>query len=260
MAEELPRPTRSPWKPLYVTGAVAALLAVFVFRRNLSAELLGLRQLGIQSFGMANVPTGMPVHAADWFALFQHSPYVGLILLNVFDLVEYALVGLMFLAVGAALWNTRRSAVLVATVCGLAGIIVYFASNQAFAMLSLSRQYASAAGEAQRTSLLAAGEMALAVNNPGALTQGTGIYVCMLLVPLAGLILSIAMLTGKVFNRATAVTGILANALILGYFPALAFAPALLILPFVLSAPLRVAWYFLVALKLFQLAKDAKTQ
>ena len=53
-------------------------------------------------------------------------------MLNVFDLVEYALLGLIFLAVCAALWQTDRSAMLVATVCGLAGMMVYFASNQAF--------------------------------------------------------------------------------------------------------------------------------
>lgn len=258
MPDDGSRPAHAAWKPLYLTGAIAALLAVFVFRRNLSAELLGLKQLGIQAFGMAEVPSAMPAHAADWFALLGRSPFVGLVLLNVFDLVEYALVGLLFLAVCAALWDTRRSAALVASICGWAGITAYFASNQAFAMLSLSRQYAVAAGEVGRGALIAAGEALLAINNPGAPNQGTGIYACMLLVPLAGLILSAAMLRSGVFNRATAVTGVLANAFILGYFPALAFAPALLVLPFVLSAPLRVVWYFLAALRLFKLAKELK--
>ncbi len=258
MTDEYPRPADLVWRPLYLTGAIAALLAVFVFRRNLSAELIGLKQLGVQGFGMSNVPPAMPAHASDWFALFGRSPIVGVVLLNVFDLVEYTLVGLLFLAVCAALWNASRSAVLISTVCGWAGIIAYFTSNQAFAMLSLSRQYAGAAGDAQRAPLLAAGEALLAINNPGALTQGTGIYVCMLLVPLAGLILSTVMLQSQIFNRATAVVGILANALIIGYFPALAFAPSLLVLPYVLSAPLRVAWYFLAALNLLQLGKDVR--
>jgi len=258
MNDKLAFPVGTVWRPLYLTGAIAALLAVFVFRRNLSAELLGLKQLGIQGFGLAAVPGAMPVRAADWLALFVRSPLVGLVLLNVFDLVEYALVGLLFLALGAALWQTRRSAGIVAAMLGWAGIISYFASNQAFAMLSLSQQYADATSRAQRSSLQAAGEALLAINNPGALAQGTGIYICMALVPLAGLILSIVMLQSRVFNRATAVTGILANALILGYFPVLAGAPALLVLPFILSAPLRVTWYFLAAVRLFKLAKAAK--
>ncbi len=256
MNEPLPRPASSAWKPLYLAGAIAALLAVFVFRRNLSAELLGLRQLGLHGFGLEAVPAAMPADAANWLGLFERNPFIGLVLMNVFDLVEYTLVGVMFLALGAALRGTRRNAALVASVCGWAGILVYFASNQAFAMLSLSRQFAGAASDGQRTILLSAGTALLAINNPGSLTQGTGIYICMLLVPLAGLILSIAMLKDRIFNRATAVTGILANAFILGYFPFLAFAPSLLVLPYVLSAPLRVVWYFLVALKLFQLRKD----
>ena len=35
-------------------------------------------------------------------------------------------------------------------------------------------------------------------------------------------------------------------------------APALLALPFVLAAPLRIAWYFLIALKLLRLAAPAR--
>ena len=35
------------WKPLYLTGGIAALLAVFVFRRNLGAELSLLAMLGM---------------------------------------------------------------------------------------------------------------------------------------------------------------------------------------------------------------------
>jgi hypothetical protein len=244
----------SAWKALFRLGGIAALLAVFVFRRNLSAELQALRGLGLFS-----VP-GMPVSITGWFALLQNNPLVGLTLLNVFDLVEYALVGLIFLAVCAALWQTDRSATLVATVCGLVGIIVYFASNQAFALLALSQRYAVATSDIPRASILAAGEALLAINNPGALYQGTGIYVCMLLVPLAGLSMSLVMLRGTIFNKASAVTGILANGLILCYFPVLAFAPAMLVFPFVLSAPLRVTWYFLLALRLFKLGKDGRTR
>jgi hypothetical protein len=59
-----------------------------------------------------------------------------------------------------------------------------------------------------------------------------------------------------VFSRLTAISGILANGFMLGYYLILPLAPGLLVLPFVLSAPFRVIWYFLTALKLFQLRKD----
>ena len=253
MTQYVLRQEDSAWKALYRLGGIAGMLAVFVFRRNLSAELMALRGLGLFS-----VPE-MPASVAGWFALLQSNPLVGLTLLNVFDLVEYALLGLILLAVCAALWQTDRSAMLVATVCGLVGIIAYFASNQAFAMLVLSERYAAGASDIPRASILAAGEALLAINNPGAPYQGTGIYVCMFLVPMAGLSMSLVMLRSTVFNKATAVTGILANGLILCYFPVLAFALGMLAIPFVLSAPLRVTWYFLLALRFFKLGKDGKT-
>jgi hypothetical protein len=74
----------------------------------------------------------------------------------------------------------------------------------------------------------------------------------------AGLILSIIMLRSRRFSKAAALTGLLANGIILTYFPVLGLAPALLVLPFVLSAPFRVAWYFLSALNLFKLAREIK--
>jgi hypothetical protein len=234
------------WKKLYRLGGMAALLAVFVFRRNLGAELMALRGLGL-----AGIPA-LPVSVSGWFALLQTNPLVGLALLNVFDLVEYALLGLVFLAVCAALWQTDRSAMLVATVCGLVGMMVYFASNQAFAMLALSDRYAAASTEAARNTYLAAGEALLAVNNPAALHQGTGIYLSLFLVLLAGLVMSLVMLHSAVFSKLTAMAGILANGFGLGYYLVLVFFPSLVALPFVLSAPFRVIWYFLIARKLFR--------
>lgn len=50
------------WKPLYLTGAIAALLAVFVFRRNLGAELSLLA-----SFGLVH---GIPAAPASQLACF----------------------------------------------------------------------------------------------------------------------------------------------------------------------------------------------
>jgi hypothetical protein len=40
------------------------------------------------------------------------------------------------------------------------------------------------------------------------------------------------------------------------YFVAILFAPALLVIPFVVSAPLRITWYFLSALTLFRLSSN----
>ena len=248
------------WKALYKAGGVAALLAVFIFRRNLGAELSLLAISGM----IDGVPTTPLASALDWFRLFQENRLVGLTFLNFFDIVEYALLGLVFLALYGALKNSNRSAgasnqsaMVIATVCGLIGITVYFASNQALSMLALSERYAAATSAAQQSAYLAAGEALLAVNNPDSIYQGTGIYLSLFLVLLAGLIISIVMLRSDVFSKATAVIGILANGIGLCYFITLAFAPVIFWIPHPIAAPFRVVWYFLIALRLFRLGRKA---
>jgi hypothetical protein len=78
--------SNSDWKSLYKVGGVAALIAGAMFRRNISAE--------IELFSQ-HTP---PVAVSDWFELLQSNRLLGLAYLHVFDLVNYALVGLMFLA------------------------------------------------------------------------------------------------------------------------------------------------------------------
>jgi hypothetical protein len=239
-----------PWRPLYVIGGVAALLAVFVFRRNLSAELTMLVLTGV-----LDVPTTPQTSVADWFQLLQSSWLVGLTYLNFFDIIEYLLVGLLFLALYGALRETSKSAMLLATLLGLVGITVYTASNQAIAMLTLSERYSAASSEAERSKLLAAGEALLAVNHPDSMIQGTGIYLSLFLVLAAGLLISIVMLRSRVFGKGTAITGILANGIALSYFLLMIFIPAVYWIPHPISAPFRVVWYFLIALRLFNLGR-----
>ena len=118
-----------PWKLLYLVGGAAALITVIFFRRNISAELSIS-----QGFGIFPVPATLPDNALDWFALLQKHPFVGLALLDFFDLINYALVGLIFLALYAALKKVNPSLMLIAISTGLTGVAVYLASNQAWAL------------------------------------------------------------------------------------------------------------------------------
>lgn len=241
------------WKALFYVGGIAALLAVLIFRRNFGVELLTFN-----GFGFFNVPEVPPIIARDWFVLLQNNWFVGLSVFGLFDLVNYALVGLIFLALYGALKKTNKSVMIVATLFGFVGIAIYIATNQAFSMLTLSHRYAEAMTEIQQAMYLAAGEALLANFNPGTIEQGTGYYFSLLLVLLAGLLISIVMLQSAVFNKATAYVGILANAIGLGYFLALVFAKEILWLPPSLSAPFRMAWYILIAIHLFKLGKSCQ--
>ena len=246
-----PETKNNTWKSLFTTGGVAAFLAVIVFRRNWSAEMAVSN-----GFGIFSMPDPLPSSALEWFTLLQNDPFVGLSLLNFFDLINFALVGLILLAIFGALRNVNRGMMVMATSIGLLGVGVHLASNQAWEMLSLSMQYEAATSDAQRAMMLTAGNALLATNSPDAPHQSTGIHVALFLVLAAGLLISIVMLKSNVFHKAAAVCGILANGLALLGFVALAFGPSVSWIPPTLSAPFRMIWYILIAIKLFKLTKE----
>ena len=241
------------WNRLYKVGGVAAWIAVLLFRRWLGEEFLLLRAIGIIRFG----PRAIPSSVIDWFTLLHTNRLVGLTLLNAFDMVNYVLVGLIFLGLYAALRQANRSYMTIATALAFVGIAVYLASNQAFSMLSLSDQYAAATTDAQRSMLLAAGQAMLAIHDPNVLGPGAMGF---LLVTVAGLIISAVMLRSGVFGKITAYTGILANAFGLGYPIGVAIAPRTVVIPMVAtalsaSACFLVIWYIGIARRLLQLAR-----
>jgi len=242
-------PKESAWKFLYMTGGVAALLAVLFFRRFLAVELMTFN-----GFGVFDVPATGPTTALGWFTLLEKDRLVGLILLGIVDLINYALVGLLFLAVYGALRKVNKIAMGMAILLSIVSISVYFASNQALGFLHLSQQFQAATSDVQRSMYLGTGE-ALSAN-----IQGTGWYVSLFLIYLAGLIIALVMLNSDVFNKVTAWTGVLANGFGLLLFPALIFTPDIAWLPPSLSAPFRVAWYVLIAIRLFKLAKNANKE
>ncbi len=234
-------------RSLYKIGAISALIAAVVFRRNLDAEYMLLRMTGVIQAG----PTAAPDTVRGWFLLLQNDRLLGLTLLNLFDLVNYVLLGWIFLALFAALRHIRPSFTALAASLGFLGVVFYAASNQALTLLSLSQQYTAAATEAERNLLLSAGQAALAIHQNNSYL-GTGIYPSFLLVSLAGLILAGSMLRSALFNKTTAIVGMLANGIAMGYYIALIFARALVSIPLSASAPLLMAWYILIGIQLWK--------
>lgn len=234
------------WKPLYRAGALAALTAAILFRRNFGAEVSLFT-------GVEAIPTTV----ADWYALLQTNPFVGLSFLAVFDLVNYAMVGVIFLALGAALWQANKSLITLALASGLVGVTLNLASNISLTMLSLSQQYhAATTSAAQSADLLATGQAVLAGNDPLAVLPGTGALVSLLLVALAGLLFSLVMLRA---HRATAIVGLLAGGCDLAYclvFPLTSVAPVYLLLA--AAGLFWMAWHLLVARILWKHARSEK--
>ncbi len=243
------------WRGLLQIGGIAALLAGLLFRRNLGSELSLLKGFGFFTTGPATPPTT----ASAWFALLQSDPLVGLTWLNTFDLVNYALVGTMFVALFVTLKHVNRSVMGMVVSLGFIGIAIYFVSNQALPLLSLSHQYAVATTEASRAMLLADGQALLALNQ----FSSPGRYLSLLFIASAGLLTSIVMLRSNVFNRATAYVGLLAAGLDLAYCLAIVVLPTvageLLALCFIPAAGLcLMIWHISIGQRLYRQGRPAK--
>jgi hypothetical protein len=139
---------------------------------------------------------------------------------------------------------------------------VYLATNTAFSFLSLSQKYALATTEVQKTAIQTAGQAMLAIG------EGTGgQYTGMPLAWLAGLILSILMLQGKVFGKVNAWLGIVGLGLLCasipfaGYTttgPTIAAVSAIIAVTYTGGGLLSLVWYILTGLKLLKLGRVGK--
>ncbi len=240
LGEEM-TPSRD-WRPLYRTGGIAALLAAILFRRNIGAE--------VSLFIGAE---GIPRSAANWYALLQTNPFVGLSFLAVFDLIDYALVGLIFLALAAAFWPAHKSAAAIALTSGMAGVAVSLSSNISLTLFSLSQQYAAATSAAQQAALLVAGQAVLATNDPLAVYPTTSMYSSLLLIALAGLLFSVIMLRP---HRAAGIIGLLASGCDLAYCLTIFLAPALRAFLLAAGGLFWMIWHLLVARILLRLSRE----
>lgn len=150
-----------------------------------------------------------PSTAEGYFTLFHSNWLLGLLSLDLLYIVDSILLILIYLALYVVLKKAGESSMLIALVFGVVGIAAYFASNTAFEMLSLSRQYSAATTEAQRIMLLTEGQVMLETY------KGTAFDVYYVLNTINLFIFSFIMLRSNIFSKTTAYLGILAAVLMI---------------------------------------------
>jgi hypothetical protein len=235
--------TQTPWRSLYTLGGVAALISVCVYVVDISI-----------SFGGVNPAPGTRA-AAEWFARLQSNPLLEVRNLGLGNVVSMTLGLPMFLALAMALRRASPTAVALAFILSLAGMAIYIANTPAVPMLVLSGKYAAAATEAQRSVLTAAGEAILVRGEDFTPGPFWGFFMGQI----ASLAISVVMLRGKVFSRATAGAGLLGSVCMMVFTLCATFVPAwfsVAMMGALVGGLLSLAWLILMARRLFQLARN----
>jgi len=240
------------WNSLYKIGALAALVMVAAY----------LVSMPVYFSAYSKAPP--PATVLEWLTLFQNDWITGLFFLGLADIVIMVAWIPLSLALLAALWQAGKTLMTVAAGAAFVGISSYLSTNIAFSMLSLSREYAAATADAQKSLILSAGQALIAQS------QGTGAYMGSL-VWVAALLISVVMLRGSTFGKITAYIGIVAFALLLIGVPFSSYTSvtpggpgpvvtAIIAIQYAGGGILSMVWYFLVGRRLLQMARPQTGQ
>jgi hypothetical protein len=193
---------------------------------------------------------GQPTSAAQAFDLLEHHRAVALLRLDLPTIAVLPLYYLLFLGLGAALWQNSRAKVILSTVLALAGLTLVLSTPTALSMIPLSNKFAAAASDAVRAQLLAAGEALMAAD----LWHGTGAILGGVLLQCGAVLICMVMLRGGVFSQATAWLGIVMHGLDLAHIVCGLFLPVSGVVLMAIAGPLYPIWLFLVGRRLLKLA------
>ena len=233
-----PQSRHPKWRDLYRAGAVAPLIALLFYLIEFSILFLG---------------EPYPTTIEGWFALVQRSKLLGLWYLNALDILSFALLGIMFVALYVALRPIHPSWMLIAVYFAVLGAAVFIVPRVLhLSLLPLSDLHAGATSEAERTMYLTAGEALSQVSAATPQTLG------FLLTAVAGLIVSVVVLRAseqsRPFGRAVAYVGLLGFLAALANYASRLLAPSIAEALMPINGLLWFLWWILVSEGLYRLA------
>lgn len=227
------------WTGLIRVGGAAALL------------LIGMTIIQATVYFLWPPPSFEPTYdaVAHWFMFLRMNPIIGLLNLDLLMIVDYLLNIIIFLGLFLVLKNINRTLMVIALLLGFVGVAVYFPSNPAFGMLTLSNIFTSAS-QTEQDLLISAGQTIMTT------FKGTAFVVSYILIAVSGLIMSFVMLRSTFFSKITACIGIVfysmnlipASAGMIGFYISfLSLIPMLL-------------WLFLIGWEMVFLSKGGRVR
>ena len=216
--------TTTRWRGVLATAAAGAILtAVFV-------------PLQVALFVAFPPPASRSVGA--WFDLFNGSPILGLLSLDLLMMVEQVLAVPVILALFLLVYRTASSAALLGAAAWLMGAVLFLGSNTGFEMLALARGYAGAA-PADQAAYLASGQGMLA----SYWDMGTSFVFGYVLSAVGGILLGASLVRAGALGRAAGWLLVVANVIGLGIFlPGVGIAVSLFSVLLLWAWYLRIGW------------------
>ena len=229
------------WKGIYVLGGIATILV-------LAGVVLDIALGSVSGGDLA----ALPQTAVERFSQLQSGWFMGLYNLDLLNTINQIFMIPVYFALYAAHRNINKPFAALALIIFLVGTVIFITGNTSLTMLDLSHKYSAAATESQKMLIAAAGEAMLAKGSHGSYS----VFIGFVLPNIAGLIISIVMLTGKVFNRTGSWFGIAGSIIILAYLVLVTFVPSVKGMATAFAAPgglLLMAWMIFFTIKLFKL-------
>jgi hypothetical protein len=227
---------RDDWKGMCRLGAVAALILLAYSL----ITMIVLAWLG-----------GPPSTAQDCFDLLRKNLLTALLRLDLLTIIVMPIFYFLYAGFFGAMKRGSLPLTAFSTALAFVGVTLVLSTPSVLSLVHLSNQYAAATSEARRTLLLAAGEAVMSTD----LWHSTAAMIGGVLLQLAGVLISVAMLQTKIFSRLTGYLGIVTHGLDLAHILIGLFAPAAGVVLMVIAGPLYLIWFPLVGRRLYQLGR-----
>ena len=185
------------------------------------------------------------------FKMLNENRIIGLLRLDILTVFILPLYYLLFFSIYQAIKRENRELNLFSLILVYAGLTLFLSASSVFSYLILSDRYAIATTEIERNQLVAAGEAILSND----MWHGTSAIIGGIMMQTGGMLFSISMARGNVFNKITGYTGVFIFGLDLIHI-LIGFAfPKISNIIMIIAGTFYLLWFPLVGFRLFKLSK-----
>lgn len=197
------------------------------------------------------LPGSPPTTIEGYYIMLKESRLIGLIRLDILTVFVMPLYYLLFYSIYLAIKKENRELDLFSLIIVYVGLTLFLSATSIFSYLSLSDKYIMATNDVEKNRLIAAGEAILSKD----MWHGTSAFIGGILLQTGGILFSLSMIRGNVFNKIVGYTGVLIFGMDLIHIFIAFISPTISNVIMVIAGTLYLIWFPLVGVRLFKLSK-----